>query len=153
MSDLSAALRRLFDAVIAEADRNPPFADRLQQALATLISAPPPASAASAGAAPVGPAPVAAAPDFGAASAPPAPKKRAGRRAAGVLDPFAVDQEGEGVLRTRLSALNLDELKDIVAEHGMDPSKLAMKWKKPERLVDLIATTVRDRLHKGDAFR
>jgi hypothetical protein len=90
--------------------------------------------------------------------APPAPvpaaaRKRAGPRAVGVPDPFAVDQEGGGVLRARLAAPNLDERKDIVAEHGMHTSKLAMKWKKPGRLVDLIATTVRERLHKSDAFR
>ncbi|NNC27860.1 hypothetical protein HKM21_01060 [Longimicrobium terrae] len=97
---------------------------------------------------------VGAAPAAASIASSPAPaRKRTGRRAAGVLDPFAVDQEGDGVLRARLAALSLDELKDIVAEHGMDPSKLAMKWKKPDRLVDLIATTVRERLHKGDAFR
>lgn len=138
MSDLIAGLRTLFGAILSEAEQNPAFAARLEQALRTMSPAP----SAGAGAAPVA-----------APSAPAAAKKRAGRRAAGVLDPFAVDQEGEGVLRARLAALSLDELKDIVAEHGMDPSKLAMKWKKPDRLADLIATTVRERLHKGDAFR
>ncbi|HEX8391826.1 MAG TPA: hypothetical protein VF665_05640 [Longimicrobium sp.] len=142
MSDLTASLRRLFDAIVTEAEHNPAFAARLQQALVSI-------SAPLASAAPVPPPAAASAAPRPAA----APKKRAGRRAAGVLDPFAVDQEGQGVLRARLAALSLEELKDIVAEHGMDPSKLAMKWKKPERLVDLIATTVSDRLHKGDAFR
>jgi hypothetical protein len=142
MSDLAANLRRLFDAVVAEAEQNPAFAARLEGALSSIRPVP-----AGTGASPSTPPPPTSVP-----SAAP-PKKRAGRRAGGVLDPFAVDQEGEGVLRARLSALSLDELKDIVAEHGMDPSKLAMKWKKPERLVDLIATTVSNRLHKGDAFR
>lgn len=142
MSNLAANLRRLFDAVVAEAEQNPAFAARLEQALSSLSPVPAAAGASPSTSRPPTPVPSAA-----------SPKKRAGRRAAGVLDPFAVDQEGEGVLRARLSGLSVEELKDIVAEHGMDPSKLAMKWKKPERLVDLIATTVSSRLHKGDAFR
>lgn len=141
MSDLIATLRGLFGAVITEAEQNSAFASRLEQALRMMS----PAAAASSGAFPSVPSP--------APASAAAPKKRAGRRAAGVLDPFAVDRQGEGVLRARLAALSLDELKDIVAEHGMDPSKLAMKWKKPERLIDLITATVHDRLHKGDAFR
>lgn len=74
------------------------------------------------------------------------------RRDAAVLDPLALYQSGEGVLRERLSALDVDQLKDIIAEHGMDTRKLAMKWKSTDRLVDLIATTVRDRLAKGSVF-
>lgn len=55
-------------------------------------------------------------------------------------------------LRARLGSLGIEELKDIVAEHGMDRSKLAMKWKAPDRLVDLIVDTVQQRAHKGEAF-
>ncbi len=57
------------------------------------------------------------------------------------------------MLRTRLDELNIDELKDIVAEQGMDRSKLAMKWKKKDRIINLIITAVESRIHKGDAFR
>lgn len=82
-----------------------------------------------------------------------APTPRSGRRDPGVLDPFAVyREEGDEELRKELGALDLKELKDIVAEHGMDQARLAMKWRNPERLVDLIATTVRERLSKGRAF-
>lgn len=138
-------LRRLFDAVVTEAEQNPAFAARLQQALTILAAAP-------------APAPTIARPDASAALSPApsmeaaAPRRRGGRRPPGVLDPFAVYQEGEDALRTRLTSLGLDELKDIVAEHGMDPSKVSMKWKKAERLVDLVVATVRERLEKGDAF-
>jgi len=49
--------------------------------------------------------------------------------------------------------LNIEELKDIVAEQGMDRSKLARKWKNKERLINLIVTAVESRMRKGDAFR
>jgi hypothetical protein len=35
----------------------------------------------------------------------------------------------------------------------MDRSKLAMKWKTKDRLVELIVSTVASRARKGDAFR
>lgn len=139
--NVAQQLRRLFDAVVAEAERSPAFARRLEEALRAIAPSAP-------GAAPGTPA----APTSAAAPAAVA-KRRGGRRPAGALDPFVVYQAGEGMLRARLSELTLDQLKDVVAEHGMDPSKLAMKWKKPERLVDLIVATVRERLEKGDAFR
>lgn len=75
------------------------------------------------------------------------------RRSAGVFDPFEVIQQGEEALKTRLEGLDLDQLKDIVAEHGMDLAKLAMKWKSKDRLIELIVNTVRSRARKGDAFR
>jgi hypothetical protein len=62
-------------------------------------------------------------------------------------------QEGEIALIRRLQELDLESLKDIVAEHGMDRSKLAMKWRKTDRLVDLIVETVSARSSKGNAFR
>lgn len=79
---------------------------------------------------------------------------RAHRRPPGVFDPFKVYAEGnEPALRERLRALNIEQLKDMVAEHGMDQAKLAMKWRTSDRLVDLIVSTVAARARKGDAFR
>lgn len=76
------------------------------------------------------------------------------RRLAGVLDPFAIYSEsGEEVLRSRLSSLDLELLRDIVAEHGMDNDRLAMKWKDPTRVVDRIVDRVVARSAKGSAFR
>ena len=80
-------------------------------------------------------------------------KRRSHRRSPGVLDPFAEFERGETELRARLEALDIEHLKDIIAENGMDASKLAMKWKDKDRLVSLIIDTVRDRIRKGDAFR
>ena len=78
---------------------------------------------------------------------------RSSRRGPAVLDPFALYAEGKDVLRRRLEVLDIERLKDIVAEHGMDSPKLAMKWKTRGRLMELIIKTVSDRAHKGDAFR
>ncbi len=75
------------------------------------------------------------------------------RRPPGILDPFAIYLAGEDSLRRRLSELDVELLKDIIAANGMDSSKLAMKWKTSERLVELIVDTVKSRSRKGDAFR
>jgi hypothetical protein len=75
------------------------------------------------------------------------------RRSPGVLDPFDLIQQGEEALKARLEGLDVEQLKDIVAEHGMDRSKLAMKWKTKDRLISLIVSIVASRARKGEAFR
>ena len=75
------------------------------------------------------------------------------RRPPAVLDPIALAQQGEGVLRAALSSLTLDELKDIVADYGMDQKRLVMKWKTPSRVIDRIVEVSIGRAHKGEAFR
>jgi hypothetical protein len=87
------------------------------------------------------------------APAEPAKKRAKNRRNAALFDPFLIYQEGESVLTGRLGSLNIEELRDIVAEFGMDPAKLALKWKSTERLAEHILTTVKTRMTKGDAFR
>lgn len=80
--------------------------------------------------------------------------KRTGRRAKGPFDPFAVYAEtGEDGLRKRLGTLGLEQLRDIVAEHGMDHDRLAMKWKDTGRVIDRIVEKVAARTAKGSAFR
>lgn len=80
--------------------------------------------------------------------------KRTGRRKPGILDPFAIYSDaGEGELRRQLAALDLNQLRDIVAENGMDHDRLAMKWKDPRRVIDRIVDKVSARLAKGSAFR
>lgn len=75
------------------------------------------------------------------------------RRAEPVLDPFDVYREQAGALRPALEALDAEQLKDIVSRHAMDPSRLALKWKRKDRLVDLICQVVEQRSSKGDVFR
>lgn len=80
--------------------------------------------------------------------------RRSNRRAPGPLDPFGVVAEvGEAGLRERLLALDLEQLRDIVAEHGMDHDRLAMRWKDEGRVVERIVDKVRGRNSKGSAFR
>lgn len=80
--------------------------------------------------------------------------RRSHRRSPGPLDPFDVVAEvGEDGLRERLLALNLEQLRDIVAEHGMDHDRLAMRWKDEGRVVERIVDKVRGRNSKGSAFR
>lgn len=83
----------------------------------------------------------------------PAKGRAKNRRAAATIDPVAVVGEGEGVLRDRLSALSLEQLRDVVAEYGMDPGKLVMKWKDPDRVIDRIVEIALARAQKGHAFR
>ncbi len=79
--------------------------------------------------------------------------KRKNKRTSAVFDPFEIFQESGEMLRQRLNKLNIEKLKDIIAEYGMDQSKLAMKWKSQDRLIEHIITTVVARSRKGDAFR
>jgi hypothetical protein len=70
-----------------------------------------------------------------------------------VIDPFEIYRNDPGALRARLGSLDLEQLRDIVAYHGMDARRLVMKWKTPERVVTHIVETVEARSRKGDAFR
>lgn len=77
----------------------------------------------------------------------------ANRRDAAVLDPIKLTEEGDLHLWDKLEVLTEKQLKDIIADFGMDPSKLAMKWKDKERLIRHIIDTSERRATKGDAFR
>lgn len=80
-------------------------------------------------------------------------KRKGGRRAPAVLDPIDLAKHGEVGLREKLAALDLEKLLDIVAQYGMDPGKLVMKWKDRERVIDRIVELALGRATKGDAFR
>ena len=75
------------------------------------------------------------------------------RRTAAVLNPYEAIKQGEQSLAMQLQSLNVEQLKDVVSEFAIDSSKLALKWKSRERLIDLIVLTTKGRLEKGDAFR
>jgi hypothetical protein len=76
------------------------------------------------------------------------------RRAPGVFDPFAIFAAGgEPQLRSRLQALDLEQLRDIVAQHGMDHDRLALRWKDSQRVIERIVDKVSTRSTKGSAFR
>lgn len=80
-------------------------------------------------------------------------RRKGGRRSPALLDPVALAGQGDAVLRGRLGDLDLDRLHDVVAEYGMDPGKLVMKWRDRERVIDRIVEVASARATKGDAFR
>lgn len=134
---LRNTLSRLMRVVIEEAERNPDFEAALNDALGSSTQGkrkPPKAEA-------LGPA------DDGEA------KRGKNRRAPAALDPVQVVRDGEPTLRSALEKLSLEQLRDIVAEYGMDPGRLVMKWNTPERVIDRIVEMSVARAHKGSAFR
>lgn len=125
------ALLALARAIADECDQNAPFRKRVEEALAQGVKKGTEAPR-----------------DRRAKSA-----VRPHRRTPAVLDPVSLARTGEDVLRRRLGELEIEQLKDIVAEFGMDPSKLVMKWKDRERIAEHIIETSMTRASKGDAFR
>jgi hypothetical protein len=83
----------------------------------------------------------------------PAGQRPKNRRASPVLDPVEIARSGEDILRSRLAGLSIEQLRDIVAEFGMDPGKLVIKWKIADRIIDRIVEISVSRAQKGDAFR
>jgi len=123
---MKPVIARVFDEILAEIEANEAFRSRLESVLAD--SAITESRAATR-------------------------RGRRNRRAPAVLDPYHEYGRGEEHLRSMLENLSVEELKDIVSEHALDSSRLALKWKKADRLIELIVTTVRGRLEKGNAFR
>ncbi len=69
-----------------------------------------------------------------------------------MLDPIELARHGDAVLRARLAELNLEQLKDIVADYGMDTGRLVLKWKTPERIINRIVEVSIGRARKGEGF-
>jgi hypothetical protein len=122
---LKTVLQRLVSVVVEEAERNSEFAQRIESALG--LGTLPTASTEK--------------------------TDRAGnRRKPATLDPVELARQSEEALRQSLAPLNLEQLKDIIADYGMDPGKLAMKWKTPKRIIDRIVEVSLGRAAKGDVF-
>lgn len=82
------------------------------------------------------------------------PARAKGARRVGPWDPLPIFMEnGEGGLRERLSTLDLEQLRDIIAEGGMDPGRTLGRTTDRKRLEDWIVRRVSDRSTKGRAFR
>ena len=128
-------LRNFVKVVSDQAEQNPEFAEQLRAVFKRAI------------------------PTGSAKTAPPVRtvvskvRRPANRRPPAILDPVALALQGEKVLRAELAPLTLDQLKDIVADYGMDREKLVMKWKTPNRVLDRIVEISIGRAHKGDVFR
>ncbi|MEA5122086.1 MAG: hypothetical protein VB040_12575 [Propionibacterium sp.] len=76
------------------------------------------------------------------------------KRMPSVLDPYALArQEGETALRARLANLDVDQLKDLVHDYGMDYDHRAMRWTDQQRLIGRIIERVDFGTTQGSAFR
>ncbi len=133
---LRNTLNRIVRVVIEEAERNPDFEAALNNALGSNPSKRKPSSPEELD-------PV----EYGET------KRGRNRRAPAALDPVQVVRDGESALRTALENLSLEQLRDIVAEYGMDPGRLVMKWTAPTRVIGRIVEMSIARAHKGNAFR
>lgn len=127
-------LTALFKEVVLEAEANPEFRTRLEATLGQNMKA------------------------LGAKknsrrSARLGPKRPANRRAPALLDPVHLAKQGDEILRVALERLNIEQLRDVVAEYGMDTGKLVAKWRTPERIINRIIEVARLRAQKGSAFR
>jgi hypothetical protein len=70
------------------------------------------------------------------------------------FDIFQVFAEGtKQALRQKLELLDVKTLRNVIRQHGFDPSKLAEKWKNKERLINLIIERVAARHDKGKVFK
>lgn len=121
--NMKRTLNELVRVVVDEAERNPDFARRIEEAL-------------------------------GLQEKPKKPtlSRASHRRAPAALDPVELARQGEAALRARLAELNLEQLKDVVADYGMDPGKLVMKWKTADRIIDRIVEVSIGRARKGEGF-
>ena len=59
-----------------------------------------------------------------------------------------LDAGGEGVLRARLGALSLAQLREIVRANAFDPDRASARWRRPARFVDLIVERARVQLEQ-----
>lgn len=132
----SVLLAKLVQVVAEEAARTPRFAKAIEAAFAVPSE---------------GTAAVVAAPA-------PAPRRRTAapkaKREPGAFDPFEVfNAEGETVLLERLSALDSDGIKDIIAEQEMDTHKETNRKRKVDVLAVWTVERVKALTSKGSAFR
>ncbi|KPH18349.1 hypothetical protein AN948_18075 [Rhodococcus sp. ADH] len=75
-------------------------------------------------------------------------------RAPAVLDPFAAFRsDGEDGLRKELGGLDLEQLRDILHQYGLDPDKRSMKWKTAGKVRERIVERVRATSTRDNAFR
>lgn len=132
--NLKKTLNALLAVVLDEAAKNSDFKERIE----AVLDQPPPAAKV-----------------IRSRSDRPKPEehRKGGRRAPAVLDPIEFIQHGEAALRSKLGELDLERLLDIVAQFGMDPGKLVMKWKDRDRVIDRIVEVSSARATKGDSFR
>lgn len=128
---LRKVLNDLVGVILDETERNPDFKNKVLGALGQEKGLPPTEATKIA----------------------PASGRPKNRRTAATFDPVELASLGEEPLRSRLSALTVGQLQDIVSDYAMDPGRLVAKWKTPERIIDRIVELAIARAQKGNAFR
>jgi hypothetical protein len=68
-----------------------------------------------------------------------------------VPDPFAMYQSGRPAMRTRLSALPSELLRQIISEFGLNPAGKSLSWLNRNQLVTFILTAVEVQIAQGKA--
>ena len=79
------------------------------------------------------------------------PKKKS-KRNPSKINPIRLWEEGEERLQEKLAKLDLNELKDVVAEYGLDPKGSANRFRKREKLEELILEGAKRTATRGNAF-
>ncbi|CAI9398405.1 hypothetical protein ANOBCDAF_00029 [Pleomorphomonas sp. T1.2MG-36] len=131
--NMKKVLNTLFKEIVQETDTNPAFRARVEAALGLDDKKKPEAKAHDASS--------------------PHPKRPSNRRPPAVLDPVHLARQGEDLLRSELAKLDIEQLRDVVADYGMDTGKLVLKWRDSERIIERIIEVARGRAQKGSAFR
>jgi hypothetical protein len=69
------------------------------------------------------------------------------------FDPFHIYYEqGKLGLLASLQGLDINTLKAVLSEYGLDPARTYARWRKRERLTDLIVERVKALSNKGKVF-
>ena len=74
------------------------------------------------------------------------------KRNKGLIDPYVAIKQGRDSLSLKLGELTVEQLKDVISEHGLDATKNSMRWKKKERLIELIIQKSENRISMGEVF-
>lgn len=84
----------------------------------------------------------------------PTRRKKATTKEPPALDPFMAFIEGGSVgLIKALENVEVQECKVIISHYALDPSRSYVRWRKKERLVELIVQRVKAVTNKGEVFK
>ena len=70
-----------------------------------------------------------------------------------LVNPFDMLEKGQDEFENCLSKFSINQLKDIIFEYDLDPTKKTSKWKKEEKFMHHIIEMTTKRENKGNAFR
>lgn len=82
------------------------------------------------------------------------PKKKALIKEPPSVDPFKAFLEGGSVLLIKtLEDIDAAECKNIISHYALDPSRSYVRWRKKDKLVELIVQRVKAVVSKGEVFK